>query len=236
MAEQETPVQDLSKYDARVELERLATQLAKANRAYHTEDAPDISDADYDRLKQRNARIEAAFPDVIHTEDINRPYYRLQRAGYGLMYSLTTWSLIFGCIGFSQHHFDRQSKFWRYFSDASYWFYLAHLPIQFAILILVGDSPWHWTVKFSAYVLGTLAVLLPSYHFLIRPSWIGWMLNGRMESVWRRNRKRQTGNDNDMKVPSVAPAPDVDLLPDTPVPAGPIMQDKNKARIPASRS
>ncbi|WP_292287278.1 NAD-dependent DNA ligase LigA [Marivita sp.] len=64
MAEQETPVQDLSKYDARVELERLATQLAKANRAYHTEDAPDISDADYDRLKQRNARIEAAFPDL----------------------------------------------------------------------------------------------------------------------------------------------------------------------------
>jgi DNA ligase (NAD+) len=64
MAEQETPVQDLSKNDARVELERLAIQLAAANRAYHTEDAPDISDAEYDRLRQRNAKIEAAFPDL----------------------------------------------------------------------------------------------------------------------------------------------------------------------------
>jgi DNA ligase (NAD+) len=64
MAEQETPVQDLSKDDARVELERLAIQLAAANRAYHTEDAPDISDAEYDRLRQRNAKIEAAFPDL----------------------------------------------------------------------------------------------------------------------------------------------------------------------------
>jgi DNA ligase (NAD+) len=64
MAEQETPVQDLSKDDARVELERMAIQLAAANRAYHTEDAPDISDAEYDRLRQRNAKIEAAFPDL----------------------------------------------------------------------------------------------------------------------------------------------------------------------------
>ncbi len=64
MAEQKTPVQDLSKDDARVELERLAMQLAEANRAYHAEDAPDISDAEYDRLRQRNAKIEAAFPDL----------------------------------------------------------------------------------------------------------------------------------------------------------------------------
>ena len=152
--------------------------------------------------------IEAAFPQVIHTEDIHRPYYHLQRAGYALMYSLTTWSLIFGCIGFSQYYFDRQSSFWRYFSDASYWFYLAHLPIQFAILMLVGDSPWHWTVKFALYVLGTLAILLPSYHFLIRPSWIGWMLNGRMESVGQLEQAQQVEKDTRMTDYPVAPARD----------------------------
>jgi peptidoglycan/LPS O-acetylase OafA/YrhL len=96
-----------------------------------------------------------------------------------------TWLLIFGCIGFSQHFFDRESRFWRYFSDSSYWFYLAHLPIQFQMLIWLGDKPWPWAFKFSAYVFGTVAVLLPSYHFLVRPTWIGWFLNGRMASVWK---------------------------------------------------
>ena len=49
---------------ARAELAHLATVLARANRLYHTEDAPDISDADYDALKRRNAEIEARFPHL----------------------------------------------------------------------------------------------------------------------------------------------------------------------------
>lgn len=63
----------------------------------------DSREAIVEEITLSNRRsIEAALPDVIHTEDINRPYYHLQRAGYALMYSLTTWSLIFGCIGFPQ--------------------------------------------------------------------------------------------------------------------------------------
>ncbi|KNG95570.1 NAD-dependent DNA ligase LigA [Pseudaestuariivita atlantica] len=49
---------------ARAELARLAEALGAANLAYHRDDAPDISDAEYDRLKRRNAAIEAAFPDL----------------------------------------------------------------------------------------------------------------------------------------------------------------------------
>ena len=58
------PVEDLDAEAARLELERLAETLARANTAYHTEDAPDVSDADYDRLKRRNASIEARFPQL----------------------------------------------------------------------------------------------------------------------------------------------------------------------------
>jgi len=50
--------------EAQAELARLADVLGRANRAYHTQDAPEITDADYDRLKQRNAAIEARFPDL----------------------------------------------------------------------------------------------------------------------------------------------------------------------------
>ncbi|MBO6882161.1 MAG: NAD-dependent DNA ligase LigA [Marivita sp.] len=62
MAEQDIAVKDLTELDAKAELERLATLLAEANTAYHTDDAPEMSDADYDRLKRRNAEIEARFP------------------------------------------------------------------------------------------------------------------------------------------------------------------------------
>ncbi|WP_170330044.1 NAD-dependent DNA ligase LigA [Ruegeria arenilitoris] len=58
------PVSDLTEDAARAELEHLAEQLSRANTLYHAEDAPDISDAEYDALKRRNAEIEARFPQL----------------------------------------------------------------------------------------------------------------------------------------------------------------------------
>ncbi|WP_299725499.1 NAD-dependent DNA ligase LigA [uncultured Tateyamaria sp.] len=60
----DTPINDLSPEEARAELARLAAVLATANTAYHGADAPEISDADYDALKRRNAGIEARFPKL----------------------------------------------------------------------------------------------------------------------------------------------------------------------------
>ncbi len=56
-------VQDLSATEAQAELTRLAGELARADTAYHAQDAPEISDAAYDALKARNAAIEARFPE-----------------------------------------------------------------------------------------------------------------------------------------------------------------------------
>ena len=55
-------VDTLTRDQARAELAYLADVLSRANTAYHTQDAPDLSDAEYDRLKRRNAEVEAAFP------------------------------------------------------------------------------------------------------------------------------------------------------------------------------
>ncbi|KRS14239.1 NAD-dependent DNA ligase LigA [Roseovarius atlanticus] len=60
----DTPVDTLTEEDARAELARLAGLLAEANTAYHQNDAPEITDAEYDRLKARNAAIEARFPEL----------------------------------------------------------------------------------------------------------------------------------------------------------------------------
>lgn len=57
-------VSQLTSVDARLELARLARLLQGANSAYHGADAPEISDAEYDAIKARNAAIEAWFPEL----------------------------------------------------------------------------------------------------------------------------------------------------------------------------
>ena len=59
-----TALQYLSEEEAKAELARLADLLGRANAAYHTQDAPDLSDAEYDRLKRRNQAIEEWFPGL----------------------------------------------------------------------------------------------------------------------------------------------------------------------------
>jgi len=69
-----TPVPDLTESDAVEELTRLADEIAAHDIRYHQEDAPVISDADYDALKRRNAEIEARFPHLVRD---NSPSLRI---------------------------------------------------------------------------------------------------------------------------------------------------------------
>lgn len=61
----------MSEADAANELMRLAREIAKHNRLYHTEDAPEVSDADYDALIRRNNELEAAFPHLVRADSPN---------------------------------------------------------------------------------------------------------------------------------------------------------------------
>ena len=56
------PVEDLTEAQAKAELKRLAGEIAAHDRRYYQQDAPSVSDADYDALRRRNAAIEASFP------------------------------------------------------------------------------------------------------------------------------------------------------------------------------
>ena len=58
------PVDALSEAEARAELHRLASEIAEHDRRYYQDDAPAISDAEYDALRQRNAAVEARFPEL----------------------------------------------------------------------------------------------------------------------------------------------------------------------------
>ena len=57
-------VENLSPNAARAEWQQLAAAVAQANLAYHGDDAPEISDAEYDALKRRLLALEARFPEL----------------------------------------------------------------------------------------------------------------------------------------------------------------------------
>jgi DNA ligase (NAD+) len=66
-----TEIESMSQADAANELMRLAKQIAYHSKRYHAEDAPEISDADYDALVHRNNELEAAFPALIRADSPN---------------------------------------------------------------------------------------------------------------------------------------------------------------------
>ena len=63
---------DLTEADAANELMRLAKQIAHHDRLYHAEDAPEITDQEYDALVRRNAELEAAFPQLVREDSPSR--------------------------------------------------------------------------------------------------------------------------------------------------------------------
>jgi DNA ligase (NAD+) len=62
------PVAELTEAEAEAELARLAREIARHDDLYYREDAPELSDAEYDELRRRNLEIEARFP-ALQRED-----------------------------------------------------------------------------------------------------------------------------------------------------------------------
>ena len=72
-----TPVAEMTEADALEALTALADEIAAHDIRYHQQDAPTISDADYDALKRRNSEIEARFPHLVRD---NSPSLRVGAA------------------------------------------------------------------------------------------------------------------------------------------------------------
>jgi glucans biosynthesis protein C len=91
---------------------------------------------------------------------------------------LSVWMTVV-CLIAGKSLLDRSNAVLRYFSDASYWIYLAHLPILFAIQYRLLDVELPWSIKFAISVLTTFGICLLSYHLLVRKTLLGNLLVAR---------------------------------------------------------
>jgi len=83
------------------------------------------------------------------------------------------------CLVAGKAVLDRSHAVLRYLSDASYWIYIAHLPILFAIQYRLLDVEGPWVIKFAVAVLATFGTCLLSYHVLVRRTLVGNLLGAR---------------------------------------------------------
>jgi DNA ligase (NAD+) len=68
----EPPVEELSEKQATAEHARLAAEIAEHDRRYYQDDAPSVSDAEYDALRRRYGAIEARFPQLRSAESLTQ--------------------------------------------------------------------------------------------------------------------------------------------------------------------
>ncbi len=72
MSSEQKPVEDLTEEEAAAALAYLAAEIARNDALYHGQDAPQISDAEYDALKRRNDAIEVRFPALVRADSPSR--------------------------------------------------------------------------------------------------------------------------------------------------------------------
>lgn len=89
------------------------------------------------------------------------------------------WMMSAAMMGLFRRFVGQERPWIRYLSDASYWMYLAHLPLVLAAQVWMREWAVPAGVKFALICAGVFPLLVVSYEHLVRYTWIGALLNGR---------------------------------------------------------
>ena len=95
------------------------------------------------------------------------------------IFALQSMLLVIGFIGLFNAVFREPSPFWKYIADAAYWVYLIHMPVVLTTQLLLRDSVVPGILRFPVVITVTLAICFISYHYLVRYTWVGALLNGK---------------------------------------------------------
>jgi hypothetical protein len=90
-----------------------------------------------------------------------------------------TWLLIAGLWGAFAHYFARPRAWVRYLADSAYWCYLASITPVVVLQFAVKDWPLPGLLKWALVSAAAMGLLLLSYEYLVRYTFLGAILNGR---------------------------------------------------------
>lgn len=101
------------------------------------------------------------------------------KAVYALAYGVGLVASTLAFVGLGLRFFSKANATVRYLADASYWIYIAHLPLVAALQASVMLLPWHWAIKYVGINIVAMALLVASYQLAVRRTWVGLWLNGK---------------------------------------------------------
>ncbi|MCY3668859.1 MAG: acyltransferase family protein [Gemmatimonadetes bacterium] len=102
-----------------------------------------------------------------------------EHVGAILFLAPTIWFLVYGFLGLFLRYMERPSVPWRYMADASYWMYIVHPPLVMVLPTFLASVALPAVVKFLLVLSAATAVILVTYHYGVRATFIGEQLNGR---------------------------------------------------------
>jgi glucans biosynthesis protein C len=107
------------------------------------------------------------------------PHFQEIRWAFFLVYALQMWSWVLASLGLFLRFFQKESGAWRYLSDSSFWLYIIHLPVVTVLQVALAPISLSCWSKFGLILAMSLLLCLASYQYLVRWTFLGWVLNGR---------------------------------------------------------
>ena len=101
-----------------------------------------------------------------------------ERLWYAVAYAVALMAWTFAFVGAGIRFFAKPHPVISYVSDASYWMYIAHLPLVMALQTSVMLADVHWSIKYLFINIVCVGLLATTYHFWVRSTWVGRLLNG----------------------------------------------------------
>jgi peptidoglycan/LPS O-acetylase OafA/YrhL len=92
---------------------------------------------------------------------------------------VASWLMVYTIVGAAAQFVNTPNAVVRYVSDAAYWVYLVHFPLIIWTIALAAPfalAPW---ALFAVVLTVAMAVPLVSYHYFVRDTRLGELLNGK---------------------------------------------------------
>ena len=101
-----------------------------------------------------------------------------------LLSAAACWTTTLALVGCCERLLRRERPTIRYLVDASYWIYLMHMPLTIAVPALMRSWVAPGLLKMTVSIAITTAILLVTYHVLVRNTIVGVVLSGRRYPAW----------------------------------------------------